>query len=156
MAVSASSTVSYGPIRRSFGHPSCGSTAAWSKHQYQGPSAMRLPSCRSCFARLGRRADHYLDWPTMSSVVPGIVSPRRPVPASIARPEYVDQPGPAPFTGSEVKDSETIERIRAAAQLAARALAEVGKRVDRKSTRLNSSHVKISYAVFCLKKKKEE
>src|SRR5690606_41221278 len=30
---------------------------------------------------------------------------------------------------------------------------EVGD-VDRKSTRLNSSHVKISYAVFCLKKKK--
>src|SRR5690606_41565838 len=29
-----------------------------------------------------------------------------------------------------------------------------GVRVDRKSTRLNSSHVKISYAVFCLKKKK--
>src|SRR5690606_15422720 len=27
---------------------------------------------------------------------------------------------------------------------------------DRKSTRLNSSHVKISYAVFCLKKKNEE
>src|SRR5690606_39717853 len=28
-----------------------------------------------------------------------------------------------------------------------------GQRLDRKSTRLNSSHVKISYAVFCLKKK---
>src|SRR5215813_14550821 len=27
-------------------------------------------------------------------------------------------------------------------------------KVDRKSTRLNSSHVRISYAVFCLKKKK--
>src|SRR5690349_22729668 len=27
--------------------------------------------------------------------------------------------------------------------------------VDRKSTRLNSSHVEISYAVFCLKKKRE-
>src|SRR5690606_40321469 len=27
---------------------------------------------------------------------------------------------------------------------------------DRKSTRLNSSHVKISYAVFCLKKKKNQ
>src|SRR5438874_8341636 len=27
--------------------------------------------------------------------------------------------------------------------------------LDRKSTRLNSSHVEISYAVFCLKKKKE-
>src|SRR5690606_41437341 len=34
----------------------------------------------------------------------------------------------------------------------------VGTRMprDRKSTRLNSSHVKISYAVFCLKKKKRE
>src|SRR5690349_24227249 len=28
--------------------------------------------------------------------------------------------------------------------------------VDRKSTRLNSSHVEISYAVFCLKKKKKQ
>src|SRR5436309_7115900 len=28
-----------------------------------------------------------------------------------------------------------------------------GRSADRKSTRLNSSHVKISYAVFCLKKK---
>src|SRR3989442_5734068 len=27
---------------------------------------------------------------------------------------------------------------------------------DRKSTRLNSSHVRISYAVFCLKKKKDQ
>src|SRR5690606_41732606 len=30
------------------------------------------------------------------------------------------------------------------------------RREDRKSTRLNSSHVKISYAVFCLKKKKKK
>src|SRR5437870_10543236 len=31
---------------------------------------------------------------------------------------------------------------------------QCGKETDRKSTRLNSSHVAISYAVFCLKKKK--
>src|SRR5438477_9327593 len=31
-----------------------------------------------------------------------------------------------------------------------------GKGVDRKSTRLNSSHMSISYAVFCLKKKKKK
>src|SRR3712207_8769410 len=30
----------------------------------------------------------------------------------------------------------------------------IGRSVDRKSTRLNSSHANISYAVFCLKKKK--
>src|SRR5690625_1553894 len=33
-------------------------------------------------------------------------------------------------------------------------LEQVAQRIDRKSTRLNSSHVAISYAVFCLKKKK--
>src|ERR1035441_4816145 len=31
----------------------------------------------------------------------------------------------------------------------------LGRTLDRKSTRLNSSHLGISYAVFCLKKKKE-
>src|SRR5690625_5729794 len=34
--------------------------------------------------------------------------------------------------------------------------AEDVRGADRKSTRLNSSHVAISYAVFCLKKKKEK
>src|SRR3989454_7560456 len=33
--------------------------------------------------------------------------------------------------------------------------ADIGLVVDRKSTRLNSSHLVISYAVFCLKKKKK-
>src|SRR5256885_9026629 len=32
----------------------------------------------------------------------------------------------------------------------------LGRRTDRKSTRLNSSHLVISYAVFCLKKKKKQ
>src|SRR2546427_9543551 len=32
---------------------------------------------------------------------------------------------------------------------------ELGRARDRKSTRLNSSHSQISYAVFCLKKKKK-
>src|SRR5690606_31126713 len=35
-------------------------------------------------------------------------------------------------------------------------LVKEGRGKDRKSTRLNSSHVKISYAVFCLKKKNKE
>src|SRR5690625_5388255 len=35
-------------------------------------------------------------------------------------------------------------------------IAGIEEDLDRKSTRLNSSHVAISYAVFCLKKKKEE
>src|SRR5439155_26033435 len=35
-------------------------------------------------------------------------------------------------------------------------IARTGAFLDRKSTRLNSSHVAISYAVFCLKKKKKK
>src|SRR5690606_42103016 len=42
----------------------------------------------------------------------------------------------------------------AASGLSALAAARHPADRDRKSTRLNSSHVKISYAVFCLKKKK--
>src|SRR3712207_8488740 len=37
-----------------------------------------------------------------------------------------------------------------------RAAGRAGEALDRKSTRLNSSHANISYAVFCLKKKKTE
>src|SRR3989442_5893295 len=38
----------------------------------------------------------------------------------------------------------------------ARSLGKCDVVLDRKSTRLNSSHVRISYAVFCLKKKKKK
>src|SRR3712207_8466428 len=40
--------------------------------------------------------------------------------------------------------------------VAADHLAEIAGGGDRKSTRLNSSHANISYAVFCLKKKKKK
>ncbi|MEO6413471.1 MAG: type I methionyl aminopeptidase [Pedococcus sp.] len=60
---------------------------------------------------------------TYASVAPGVVSPRRTLPASIERPEYVDRPAPARDTGSEVKDAETVERMRIAGRIAAQAMA---------------------------------
>jgi len=60
---------------------------------------------------------------TFATVAPHDVSPRRLVPSGIARPEYVDRPRPAPFTGSEVKDAETIEKMRFAGRIAAQAMA---------------------------------
>src|SRR6187431_2003204 len=60
---------------------------------------------------------------TYATVAPGALSPRRPVPASIPRPEYVDRPSPARYTGPEVKDDETIERMRVAGRIAANAMA---------------------------------
>src|SRR5690606_35005106 len=53
----------------------------------------------------------------------------------------------------ELKASDTrSEYMILAREELAKARAEA-QSLDRKSTRLNSSHVKISYAVFCLKKK---
>ena len=45
-----------------------------------------------------------------------------------------------------------IDADNASAKIADGLFEEVAK-IDRKSTRLNSSHITISYAVFCLKKK---
>src|SRR5438874_8791389 len=57
---------------------------------------------------------------------------------------HLGRGGPAAETGGGVR------AVRAAVQRRRRV------RGDRKSTRLNSSHVEISYAVFCLKKKKKK
>src|SRR3712207_7019497 len=58
------------------------------------------------------------------------------------------RPEEPPRNEEDEEDRQQIERRR---ETAAR---EVIAAVDRKSTRLNSSHANISYAVFCLKKKK--
>src|SRR5438034_2017133 len=58
-------------------------------------------------------------------------------------------PDPAPAHGG--RDSGDVERL----DLARRPGRGPGPGADRKSTRLNSSHTVISYAVFCLKKKKQ-
>src|SRR5436853_5314768 len=63
-------------------------------------------------------------------------------------PEYL-QKGLLPFDPFSVLDQEGVgELIKIGI--------ERGRRADRKSTRLNSSHLGISYAVFCLKKKKKK
>src|SRR5690606_42019746 len=58
---------------------------------------------------------------------------------------------PLPMTG--VVLSSQIHTSHQLRQRCIHPLPSSPRLVDRKSTRLNSSHVKISYAVFCLKKK---
>src|SRR2546426_6182621 len=53
----------------------------------------------------------------------------------------------------QLATGRTVRRLGATAPLGRVVFQRVGGR-DRKSTRLNSSHLVISYAVFCLKKKK--
>ena len=72
---------------------------------------------------------------TFATVAPHDLSPRRPVPTSIARPEYVDRPRPQPFTGSEVKDADTIERMRVAGRIAAQAMAAAAAAIARAASR---------------------
>src|SRR5437870_9555871 len=49
-----------------------------------------------------------------------------------------------------------IDEFIQESQLNAKKYFDILEWIDRKSTRLNSSHVAISYAVFCLKKKKKK
>ncbi|MFC9253865.1 type I methionyl aminopeptidase [Amycolatopsis thailandensis] len=64
-----------------------------------------------------------------SPLKPGVQTPRRVVPASIARPEYVDRPAPKRDTGNGVRTPEVIEAMRVASRIAAQALEEGGKAV---------------------------
>ncbi|MFE3460769.1 type I methionyl aminopeptidase [Nocardiopsis aegyptia] len=63
-------------------------------------------------------------------LVPGRISPQRSVPSHIVRPEYVGQKYPVEGVLGDVQTPETIERLRATSQIAARALQEVGKNVE--------------------------
>ena len=65
----------------------------------------------------------------MASLLPGTISAALPVPSSIPRPEYVGRKAPARYTGPEVKDADTIARMRVAGRIAAEALAEVGRHI---------------------------
>ncbi|WP_246081939.1 type I methionyl aminopeptidase [Nocardioides litoris] len=66
----------------------------------------------------------------MTAIAPGEVSPRRPVPRGVPRPEYVDQPAPAPYDGPTAQSAETVARMRAAGRLAAQARELVGAAVQ--------------------------
>jgi methionyl aminopeptidase len=64
-----------------------------------------------------------------SLLTPGDLSPARSVPAAIARPEYVGKKAPKPYDGPETQDAETVERMRTAGRIAARAMAEAAKHI---------------------------
>ncbi len=67
--------------------------------------------------------------PVRAPLKPGVQSPRRQVPSSIPRPEYVDKPAPARNTDPWVQPDEVIEAMRVAGRIAAQALQEGGKAV---------------------------
>jgi methionyl aminopeptidase len=62
-------------------------------------------------------------------IQPGVPTAVRPVPASIARPEYVWKARPAKNTDPWVQTDEVIEKMRVASRLAARAMGEAGRAV---------------------------
>src|SRR5688500_20094068 len=56
--------------------------------------------------------------------------------------------------GADVGEDRGVGRLEPEGHIQPGGPAGFQRRTDRKSTRLNSSHLVISYAVFCLKKKK--
>lgn len=69
------------------------------------------------------------DMSGQSLLVPGEITPVRSVPGNIRRPEYVGKPAPTPYTGPEVQDSDTVERMRIAGRIAAQAMEEAAKHI---------------------------
>src|SRR5690554_7420207 len=69
-----------------------------------------------------------------------------------AAPSYAEQAGGTDLLETGIKVIDLICPFAKGGKVGLFGGAGVG---DRKSTRLNSSHVRISYAVFCLKKKKQ-
>ena len=61
------------------------------------------------------------------NLIPGRISPKLDVPASIPRPEYVGKAVPSKFTGSNIKTPEQIEKIRHSGKIAAQAIELVGQ-----------------------------
>jgi methionyl aminopeptidase len=68
--------------------------------------------------------------PVRAPLQPGKLSPRRSVPGTIARPEYVDKSTPERDTSDGVRTPEVIEAMRVASRIAAQALQEGGKAVQ--------------------------
>jgi len=67
--------------------------------------------------------------PVREALTPGRISPMRPVPAEIVRPEYVGKSAPTPSTDPWVQTPEVVEAMRVASKIAARALAAGGAAV---------------------------
>src|SRR5690606_42025922 len=95
----------------------------------------------------------YCDRPTLPSFPTRRSSDLGPAARALAPRTHRDHGGPPPPALQSVVRRHRPHRH---AVLPVRRAAGAGGRGDRKSTRLNSSHVKISYAVFCLKKKKKK
>src|SRR5205809_5908910 len=78
------------------------------------------------------------------TIPPRLLPPGPAVHVDILRLHHLEQPRPAMRAAPAARPASAVGRAAGAARKAGR---------DRKSTRLNSSHGYISYAVFCLQKK---
>src|SRR5439155_5118776 len=90
--------------------------------------------------RMPRCAEVYCQWPAGCREIPARHCPRKNHPIGPRRTGFLASTDASAYTEVS-RDCFSLFRF-------------VERERDRKSTRLNSSHVAISYAVFCLKKKK--
>src|SRR5256885_6492313 len=80
--------------------------------------------------------------------------PRSRAAASSIRTTYARTVSPCPRRGTTKWLSSGCELFKSSTMRSPPCASTTASKRDRKSTRLNSSHLVISYAVFCLKKKK--
>src|SRR5437773_12086955 len=107
--------------------------------------AIRVPDVTAT-PHSGRSATRDQNWKVLMVVNTGVAQP-----ASVQVHRVIKQRAVA--VGSGFQFLEKICKQRHVERIDLGNFEEL-LRIDRKSTRLNSSHITISYAVFCLKKKK--
>src|SRR6266480_744730 len=120
----------------------------------RGGRAPTLRSSREERRALGRGADSRRLWGLLRRRGRGVPARRAQLETDAARPLYVRRLAAGDGFRDRGGRSADVPRLRHPSAVAAAPKAS-RRRLDRKSTRLNSSHMSISYAVFCLKKKKK-
>src|SRR5258707_11626593 len=98
--------------------------------------------------------DHHFEEPTAIRTSLGAIFVSLELSRSIWLITSVSPGGGEKMSKHSVSAGDTAALLTRFSELDKKAFAQTGKS-DRKSTRLNSSHANISYAVFCLKKKIE-
>src|SRR3989454_7100099 len=115
------------------------------------PSTIARPYAEAVF-KLADAAGRLREWSQMLAALAVVAQDER-VLRAIRDPRLSDATVAGLFisilAGKLTADAENFARV-----LAENKRLELLPEIDRKSTRLNSSHLVISYAVFCLKKKK--
>src|SRR5699024_11252447 len=100
-------------------------------------------------------ADHHGYIPRMKAAIQALGYPKDTLDVKVVQMVHLYEDGQRVKMSKRTGKAITLVQLMEEVGIDARRYYFIMRSADRKSTRLNSSHVSISYAVFCLKKNKQ-